>query len=177
LRTLSTRDHIAGVAEAIKVSLLRDAPFFYWIEQNAERLKARESGPTQWLVRRSAELHLAHICGGGDPFELGSARPLDFGHWSAHRLELLSEHALRHGEAVAIGMALDTRYAVLVGLLDALSAARVQQAIRAVGLPTWHPALDRVDASAVRVGSQRALSPGPRPCALRWPRREAAIRR
>jgi len=149
LGTLSTRDHIAGLAEAIKVSLLRDPAFFGWIEQNAVRLRAREAEPTQWLVRRSAELHLAHICAGGDPFELGSARPLDFGHWSAHRLELLSDHALRHGEAVAIGMALDTRYAVLAGLLDAASAERVQQVIRAVGLPTWHPALELVDASGV----------------------------
>jgi len=149
LRTLSSRDHSAGMAEAIKVSLLRDAAFFSWIEQHAARLSARESGPTEWLVRQSAELHLAHICGGGDPFELGSARPLDFGHWSAHRLEVLSEHTLRHGEAVAIGMALDTRYAVLAGLLDAATAARVQQVIRAVGLPTWHPALDLVDAHGV----------------------------
>jgi 3-dehydroquinate synthase len=149
LRTLSLRDHIAGIAEAIKVALLRDGPFFAWIEDNAAKLKAREPGPTQWLVQRSAALHLAHIGGGGDPFESGSARPLDFGHWSAHRLEVLSGHALRHGEAVAIGMALDTRYAQLAGLLDAASASRVQQAIRSVGLPTWHPALDLLDGRGV----------------------------
>ena len=53
---------------------------------------------------------------GGDPFETGSARPLDFGHWAAHRLESLTRYHLRHGEAVAIGMALDTRYSVLGGL-------------------------------------------------------------
>ncbi|MEY4509885.1 MAG: hypothetical protein RLZZ450_2007 [Pseudomonadota bacterium] len=149
LRTLSARDHVAGMAEAIKVALLRDASFFAWIENNATKLRAREPEPTQWLVRRSAELHLSHIGGGGDPFEQGSARPLDFGHWSAHRLELLSEHDLRHGEAVAIGMALDTRYALRTKLLDAASALRVQQVIRAVGLPTWHPALDLLDASGV----------------------------
>lgn len=149
LRTLSARDHVAGMAEAIKVALLRDTSFFDWIEHNATRLREREPEATQWLVRRSAELHLQHIGGGGDPFEQGSARPLDFGHWSAHRLELLSKHELRHGEAVAIGMALDTRYAVLIELLDAVSASRVQQVIRALGLPTWHETLDLVDADGV----------------------------
>lgn len=149
LRTLSARDYVAGMAEAIKVALLRDASFFDWIEQNATRLRAREPEPTQWLVRRSAELHLQHIGSGGDPFEQGSARPLDFGHWSAHRLELLSHHELRHGEAVAIGMALDTRYAVSMRLLDAASGSRVEQVIRAVGLPTWHASLDLVDAAGV----------------------------
>ena len=49
----------------------------------------------------------------------GSARPLDFGHWAAHKLESLTRNQLRHGEAVAIGIALDTRYSVLAGLLPA----------------------------------------------------------
>ena len=69
------------------------------------------------LIRRSAELHLAHICGNGDPFELGSARPLDFGHWAAHKLESMTHHRLRHGEAVAIGLALDVTYSVKKGYL------------------------------------------------------------
>ena len=60
---------------------------------------------------------MRQIAHGGDPFETGSARPLDYGHWVAHKLELLTQHALRHGEAVAIGLALDSRYSVQVGLL------------------------------------------------------------
>ena len=50
---------------------------------------------------------------------MGSARPLDYGHWAAHKLESLTRHHLRHGEAVAIGMALDARYSVLAGHLAA----------------------------------------------------------
>ena len=69
------------------------------------------------MIRRCAELHMHQIAHGGDPFETGSARPLDFGHWAAHKLESLTQHHLRHGEAVAIGMALDARYSVLAGLL------------------------------------------------------------
>ena len=70
------------------------------------------------LVRRCAKLHMHQIAHGGDPFETGSARPLDYGHWSAHKLEGLTRNALRHGEAVAIGIALDARYSVLAGLLQ-----------------------------------------------------------
>ncbi len=61
---------------------------------------ARDAAAMERLVRRSAALHLAHIATGGDPFELGSSRPLDFGHWAAHKLEQLTDHRLRHGEAV-----------------------------------------------------------------------------
>ena len=70
-------------------------------------------------VRRTAILHLDHIRDAGDPFELGAARPLDFGHWAAHRLEALSNYAIRHGQAVAVGIALDSHYAWRKGLLTA----------------------------------------------------------
>jgi len=145
LETLPLRDHLAGLAEAVKVALIRDRAFFEWIELHAAALRAREPEPTRLLIRRCAELHLQHIRSAGDPFESGSARPLDFGHWSAHKLEVLSRHELRHGEAVAIGMALDTRYAQLSGLLDAESAGRVQKLIDALGLPRWHAAFDLTD--------------------------------
>src|SRR5207245_11749819 len=68
-------------------------------------------------VRPCAALHCAHISTIGDPFELGSSRPLDFGHWAAHKLEQLTNFRLRHGEAVAIGIALDSTYSYLVGSL------------------------------------------------------------
>ena len=80
-------------------------------------LRRRVHGAT--MIRRCAELHMRQIAHGGDPFETGSARPLDYGHWSAHKLEGLTAHELRHGEAVAIGLALDTRYSVQIGMLAA----------------------------------------------------------
>lgn len=145
LATLPLRDHLAGIAEAIKVGLIRDRAFFEWLHENAAALRAREEAATIWMIQRCAELHLDHIRQAGDPFESGSARPLDFGHWAAHKLELLSGHELRHGEAVAIGMALDTRYAALTGLLSEADAARVEEAIVAIGLPIHHPALELTD--------------------------------
>ena len=148
LRTLEPRDRVAGMAEAVKVAAIRDAAFFAWLEAHAGELAGFACSPgggatdaAEHLIRRCAELHLAHIATGGDPFELGNARPLDFGHWAAHKLELLTHHELRHGEAVAIGMAVDTVYSRLAGLLDAASCARVLALVRALGLPAWHAAL------------------------------------
>ena len=138
LTTLEPRDRVAGMAEAVKVALIRDAVFFDWLEVHAARLAAFELDVVERLIRRCAELHLAHIATGGDPFEQGNTRPLDFGHWAAHKLELLTRHELRHGEAVAIGMALDTCYSELVGFDG---RARVLALLRRLGLPTWHPAL------------------------------------
>lgn len=145
LETLDRRDRIAGIAEAVKVSLIRDAEFFEWLAANATRLRNLEAQPTAFMVERSAELHLRHIESGGDPFELGSARPLDFGHWSAHKLESLTAHRLRHGEAVAIGLALDTLISVEVGLLSAGIAERILGVLREIGLPTFHAELETVD--------------------------------
>ena len=91
LTTLSDRDWRAGVSEAIKAALIKDRAFFDFIEQHAAALKARDLAAMEQVIRRCAALHLTHIATSGDPFELGSSRPLDFGHWSAHKLEHLTE--------------------------------------------------------------------------------------
>jgi 3-dehydroquinate synthase len=147
LETLSHRDRVEGMAEAVKVALIRDRPFFEWLEASVGRIAAFEAGAVAFSIRRCAELHLAHIAGSGDPFEAGSARPLDFGHWAAHKLETLTGHALRHGEAVAIGIALDSRYSVEIGLLDQGSLERICALLEALGLPVWDEALVRPDSN------------------------------
>jgi 3-dehydroquinate synthase len=141
LATLAARDRIAGMAEAVKVALVRDPEFFAWIEAHADALAAGSAVELERLVQRSAELHLRHIATGGDPFELGSARPLDFGHWAAHKLENMTGYRLRHGEAVAIGMALDSLYAARVGLCDSKVAARVIDVLQKLGFQLWDEAL------------------------------------
>ena len=141
LDALDPREKRAGMAEAVKVALIRDATFFGWLERHAADLRAFAPAALDQLIRRCAELHMIQIARGGDPFERGSARPLDFGHWAAHKLELLSGHDLRHGEAVAIGIALDTRYSVLAGHLDDGADARVCRLLQALGLPIFHPLL------------------------------------
>ena len=145
LLTLSDRDWRAGISEAVKVALLKDPAFFAWIEENAQALAERSLEAMAWLVHRCAELHLEHIAHGGDPFELGSSRPLDFGHWAAHKLEQLSGYRLRHGEAVAIGIALDSAYSRLAGHLPPGDWRRIVRLFDAVALPTWAPELEVED--------------------------------
>jgi 3-dehydroquinate synthase len=133
LASLAPRDKRAGYVEAVKVALIRDGKFFEEIEHNAERLRDFDPAAMERLIHRCAELHLNHIATSGDPFEFGSARPLDFGHWSAHKLEQLSEYKIRHGEAVAIGIALDVVYSRRMGFLDERSATRILNLLEMLG--------------------------------------------
>ncbi len=146
LDTLSTRDKVAGMAEAVKVALIRDAAFFDWLVSHAGELAACAPEALDHLIRRSARLHLDHIATSGDPFELGSARPLDFGHWAAHKLESLSSYRLRHGEAVAIGMALDSIYSARAGLLEDDVLEPVLCLLERLGLSLWDETLELVGA-------------------------------
>jgi 3-dehydroquinate synthase len=132
LDTLSDRDWRCGIAEAVKVSLIKDAQFFEYIEGSAKALAARDRAAMEYLVYRCAQLHLQHIAG-ADPFESGSSRPLDFGHWSAHKLEQLTSYRLRHGEAVAIGIALDATYSHLTGMLAASAWRRIIDLLQQLG--------------------------------------------
>jgi 3-dehydroquinate synthase len=133
LASLSPRDKRAGYVEAVKVALIRDRGFFEEIESKARDLADFEPAAMQRVIYRCAELHLDHIATSGDPFERGSARPLDFGHWAAHKLEQISEFKIRHGEAVAIGIALDTLYSRNIGLLEPAAAERILVLLENVG--------------------------------------------
>jgi 3-dehydroquinate synthase len=143
LRTLPRRDAVAGMAEAIKVALIKDSEFFAWQRAHVHELARVDDAAVSHLVKRCAQLHLEHIATGGDPFEFGSARPLDFGHWAAHKLETMTAHRLSHGEAVAIGIALDSRYCVEAGLLSEPEADQIIGLIEQLGLPLWDPALEQ----------------------------------
>ncbi len=142
LETLPGREWRAGIAEAVKVALIKDAAFFEQIEDSVSALAARDLAAMGRINHRCAELHVQHICRGGDPFEMGSSRPLDFGHWSAHKLEQLTHYHLRHGEAVAIGLALDVVYSHLQGWLGADDVHRVCGVLAGVGFALYDPALD-----------------------------------
>lgn len=144
LRTLSDRDWRSGISEAIKVALIKDLTFFEWLENNAQAMAKRDEAVMYHQIFRSAELHVQHISS-GDPFESGSARPLDFGHWAAHKLEYLTNFEIRHGEAVAIGIALDSVYSHLKGQISATELARILQLLKTLGFEIYHPALAEND--------------------------------
>ena len=151
LTTLSDADWRAGISEAIKVALIKDVSFFEWLKATAETLVSRDMAAMQYLIKRCAELHMEHIRS-GDPFETGSSRPLDFGHWSAHKLEQLTNFTIRHGEAVAIGMALDCTYSHLSGRLSEEAWRSILQLIQAFGFAITHPLLNTGDNGAVLDG-------------------------
>ena len=138
LMTLNERQWRSGISEAVKVALIKDPGFFSWIENNANALVERDKNTMNYLIRKCAELHMQHIAG-KDPFETGSSRPLDFGHWSAHKLEQLSKFEVLHGEAVAMGMALDTVYSSLSGHLAEGESRRILDLLTELGFELSHP--------------------------------------
>ncbi len=154
LRTLGRRDWVSGISEAFKVAMIKDAEFFDWLCANAKLLSRRSQPAMEELIRRTAKLHIDHISRSGDPFEFGSARPLDFGHWIAHALEAMSGGKIRHGEAVAIGILADSAYAADAGLLDYADLKRLESALKTVGFPLWTSFLEKKD----RAGRLKILS-------------------
>lgn len=146
LKSLPDREYRCGFAEAVKVSLLKEPAFFDRLCDDARSLAQRDATTSDYAIRRSAYWHLTHITRGGDPFEALEARPLDFGHWAAHRIEAMTDFTVRHGEAVAIGLAIDCTYSALRHGLRAAQAERVKQCLRDLGLALWHPCLNDADA-------------------------------
>lgn len=138
LTTLPHADWRNGMSEAIKVALIKDVNFFNWLEGAAQDLIDRNGEAMTYLVRRCAELHLQHIAS-SDPFEKGSSRPLDFGHWSAHKLEALTHFNLPHGEAVAYGLALDSAYSHFSGKLSKEELERIINLLKNLSFSFYHP--------------------------------------
>jgi 3-dehydroquinate synthase len=145
LTTLEERDWISGVAEAIKVALIKDADFFTLISTQAQAIANRDLEIISQVIYRCAQLHLQHIASSGDPFEVGSSRPLDFGHWAAHRLEYLTNYRLRHGEAVAIGIALDCTYSYLQQLLPYSQWQQILNTLTTLGFTLYVPELAQTE--------------------------------
>jgi 3-dehydroquinate synthase len=142
LELLPDRDFRCGFSESVKVALLKDSDFFQWLHRSAGQIADRKALPVREALQRSVTLHLMHITRGGDPFESREARPLDFGHWSAHKLEGLSRYRLRHGEAVAIGVALDTAYSTLAHGLQPGALDQTLETLGQLGLPFFDPLLE-----------------------------------
>jgi len=152
LKTLADRDWIGGVAEAFKVAIIKDVAFFGLLCRRAGELRARDQAAMEDCVRRCAILHLEHIRTNGDPFEFGSARPLDFGHWIGHKLETLSDYAIGHGQGVAVGIAADSFYAMRKGLLSEADFERIVAGLTAAGLPVWSELLaERAEDGRLRI--------------------------
>ena len=143
LETLADRDWRGGVVEAFKVAVIKDRELFGFLCENADALRERDQKTMEKTVKRTAALHLEHIQTGGDPFEFGAARPLDFGHWAAHKLESLSGYMIGHGAAVAVGIAIDSYYAWKRGMLTEAEFEAIIDGMTRTGLPIWDDLLEK----------------------------------
>lgn len=139
-----------GFSEAVKVALLKSPTGFQNLCDNASKIAAREPQAVTSAIAASVQMHLEHITRGGDPFEMLEARPLDFGHWSAHRMEPLSDYDIAHGDAVAIGVAIDTVYSSLVHGFPQAAAKQVLDCLLNLKLPITDPIL--ADPENLRIG-------------------------
>jgi len=143
LNSLPERDRLSGFAETIKVAVTKDKSFFKWLEESANLLNNFDKKTCQYAIARCAQLNVEQISCSGNIFENGSYHPIDYGHWSAHKLESLTSFNIRHGEAIAIGMAIDARYAVGIGLLTDDDANRLINLLEQLGFTLWHNALSQ----------------------------------
>jgi len=141
LKTLDFTNWTGGIAEAFKVAIIKDRDFFESLCSDAALLRNRDQAAMEDLVRRCAVLHLDHIRTSGDPFEFGSARPLDFGHWAAHKLEAMTGYTLGHGQAVSIGIAIDSFYAMRKEMISRTDFEKILNGLHEAGLPVWHDLL------------------------------------
>lgn len=145
LETLTTDHWLAGFSEAIKVALLKDPLLFEYILRNGDGIRSRNLEIAIPVIRRSARLHFDHITQNGDPFEREDARPLDFGHWSAHKLEQMSGFELSHGQAVAIGIAIDATYANFMGWLGDADHQKILHCLSGIGFKLYHRVMQQAN--------------------------------
>ncbi|HAW95805.1 MAG: 3-dehydroquinate synthase [Phycisphaerae bacterium] len=145
LESLSDAEWITGFSEVVKIALLKDADLFERMERDVSKIRERDLTVAIGYIFESARRHLEHITRGGDPFESHEARPLDYGHWSAHKLEQMTNFELRHGDAVSMGIALDSIYAGLMGMESRDSVERTIALLEKLGLPIFHPCMSQTD--------------------------------
>jgi 3-dehydroquinate synthase len=135
LATTSRRHLAAGLAEAIKKAIIASPAYWAFIDAQAERILDRDAHALERLVRCAAAIKTELVQ--RDPYEDDLRRPLNFGHTIGHPLETVTGYGpLLHGEAVAFGMAVESRIATARGLLDPALLERILGLLRRCGLPT-----------------------------------------
>ena len=161
LATLPQRELVAGLAEVIKYGAACDATFFDWIDENIQRLLARETTRLAYAVKRSCSLKASIV--GRDERETGLRAILNFGHTFGHAIEAgLGFGTWLHGEAVGCGMVLAVELSCRLGMIDAKSAARVAALVARAGLPVRLPPLPAPRLAALMLHDKKAEGGAPR---------------
>ncbi len=133
LNTLPKKELINGLVESIKHSLIADEELFYYLETQRERILSLEPQTIDHMIRESCRIKKEHV--EQDEREMGLRRLLNFGHTIGHALEQLTHYALSHGEAVAIGMLVESHLALQLNLLKLSSFERIKHILIAYHLP------------------------------------------
>jgi 3-dehydroquinate synthase len=164
LASLPRRELACGYAEVIKYGLLGDRWFFEWLEANGAAVLSLDEAALSHAVKRSVEMKAEIVA--EDERETGRRALLNLGHTFAHALEAETGfgEALKHGEAVGIGMALAFRFSGKLGLCPGPDAERAARAIAAAGLPTRLAALTghpfRADALVAHMAQDKKAEGG-----------------
>ncbi len=137
LATLPVAELRNGLAEAVKHAALADPKHLDWIHDHADGLLAGVLAPLTTLVRRSVEIKASIVS--ADPAERGQRATLNFGHTLAHAIERVTDFAVPHGRAVAIGMVCEARIGEAAGVTEAGTAERIASVLTRLGLPTRLP--------------------------------------
>ena len=144
LKTLPDRELSAGLAEVIKYGPIADLQFMDWLEQNMDRLLARDVDALAHAVRRSCEIKAWVVA--QDEREGGLRAILNFGHTFGHAIEAgMGYGAWLHGEAVGCGMVMAAQLSQRLGLVDTGLVARLRALTVRAGLPVVGPVLDVKD--------------------------------
>jgi len=140
LATLPANHFRAGLAEALKHGVVASEEYFAVIA-GARESTARDDATLMAIVTGSVRIKAAIVT--RDERESGIRKVLNFGHTIGHAIESVSNYRLLHGEAVAIGMALEADLASRIGVANAGTATAIRDALAAIGLPTNLPPFDR----------------------------------
>ncbi len=164
LATLAPREISAGYAEIIKIALMRDANFFTLLEQ-ASGLEIGRPEKIAEIVGRAAELKLEIVA--RDFEEKGERRVLNFGHTVGHAFEACALQRgldLKHGEAVALGMVVETAISAALGNCDSALVPRIINCLKSYSLPTRTALAREPEVIWSLIGHDKKMSAGQ----LRW---------
>ncbi len=138
LHTLSRRDFLSGIAEIIKYGVIWDSDLFDDLERKREFILSLNPGDLTHIISRSCEIKADVVS--RDERETGLRAILNFGHTIGHAIETATGYtAFLHGEAIAIGMLVESQIAHLMGCVDAAFVRRFRSLINAYGLPSSLP--------------------------------------
>ena len=142
LSSLPQREYRAGLGEVVKYGVIQDAEFFGYLEQNADRILARDDDVLRYMVARCCQLK-TEVVQEDEREESGRRAILNYGHTFGHALEAATRYTqLLHGEAVSIGMLCASRLAERLGLVETAFTERQRALLTKFSLPVDVPAVD-----------------------------------